>query len=125
MPSLLDRTGSRGSYRPKTRRSPRDGPGKSRRELYGFSKEEALGRISNDLFEMFRQSPSHWVSLIVLRGLARENRAHAAHLLRSQFSCDSTSFKKFSAVLAIGAGSADRLSRPISMVTYPSNTHSL
>jgi hypothetical protein len=35
----------------KTRRSSRDGPGKSRRELYGFSKEAALGRISNELFE--------------------------------------------------------------------------
>jgi hypothetical protein len=55
MPSLVDRylhrTGSWGSYRPKTRRFSRDGPGKSRRELYGFSKEEALGRISNELFE--------------------------------------------------------------------------
>ena len=117
MPSLVDRYLDPGSrIAQKTRRSPRDGPGKSRRELYGFSKEEALGRISNELFEIFRQSPSHRVSLIVLRGLARENRAHAAHLLRSQFSCDSTSLKKFSAVLAIWSGSADRLSRPISMV---------
>jgi hypothetical protein len=40
-----------GLISPKTRRFSRDGPGKSRRELYGSSKQEALGRISNELFE--------------------------------------------------------------------------
>jgi hypothetical protein len=108
MPSLvdryLDRTGSRSRIAQKTRRSSRDGPGKSRRELYGFSKEEALGRISNELFEIFSQSPSHWVSLLVLRGLARENRSHAAHQLRSQFSCDSTSFKNLAPSRQFGLG---------------------
>ena len=58
MTSLVDRypnrNGSWGSYRPKNKRFRGDGPGKSRRELYGFSKEEALGRISNEPFEIFR-----------------------------------------------------------------------
>ena len=41
MPSLVDRYLDPGSrIAQKTRRSPRDGPGKSRHELYGFSKED-------------------------------------------------------------------------------------